>query len=183
MHFDQFSHSVASDSLRPHGLQHARLPCPSPTPRACSNSCPSSRWCHPTVSSSVIPFSSCLQSFPASGSFPSSLFFASGGQRIGVSASAISPSNEYSGLISFRIDWFDNLAVSGTLWNLLQHQSSKASIIQWCSAFFMVQLSHPHMKYSLCNVLWSLIMFHGVNTDSAVKGYLLSQKQFSSQTE
>ena len=82
MHFDQFSHSVASDSLRPHGLQHARLPCPSPTPRACSNSCPSSWWCHPTVLSSVIPFSSCLQSFPASGSFPSSLFFASGGQKL-----------------------------------------------------------------------------------------------------
>ena len=76
----QFSRSVASDSLRPHGLQHARLPCPSPTPRACSNSCPLSWWCHPTISSFVIPFSSCLQSFPASGSFPVSQFFVSGGQ-------------------------------------------------------------------------------------------------------
>ena len=76
-----------SHSLRPHGLQHTRLPCPSPTPRACSNSCPSSRWCHPTVSSSVIPISSCLQSSPASGSFLTSQFFASGGQSIGVSAS------------------------------------------------------------------------------------------------
>ena len=84
----QFSHSVVSDSLRPHGLQYARLPCPSPTPRACSNSCPSSQWCHPTISSSVVPFSSCLQSFPASGSFPMSNFFASGGHSTGVSASA-----------------------------------------------------------------------------------------------
>ena len=77
-----------SDSLRPRGLQHSRLPCPSPTLRACSNSCPSSWWCHPTISFSVTPFSSCLQSFPASGSFPVSQFFASGGQSIGVSASA-----------------------------------------------------------------------------------------------
>ena len=83
----QSSRSVVSDSLWPHGLQHARLPCPSPTPKACSNSCPSSRWCHPTISSSVIPFS-CLQSFPASGSFPMSQFFASDGQSVGVSASA-----------------------------------------------------------------------------------------------
>ena len=83
----QFSHSVMSDFLWPHGLQHARLPCPSPTPRACSNSCPLSRWCHPTISSSVVPFSSCLQSFPGSGSFPMRQFFASGGQTIGVSPS------------------------------------------------------------------------------------------------
>ena len=83
----QFSCSVMSDSLWPHGLQHASLPCPSPTPY--SNSCPSSWWCHPTISSSVIPFSSCLQSFPASGSFPMSQFFASGGQTIGVSASVL----------------------------------------------------------------------------------------------
>ena len=85
----QFSHSVMSDSLWSHGLQHARLPCPSPTPGAYSNSCPSSWWCHPTISSSVIPFSSCLQSFPASGSFPMTLyqFFVSGGQNIGASAS------------------------------------------------------------------------------------------------
>ena len=83
----QFSCSVMSDSSQPHGLQHARLPCPSPTPKACSNSCPSSRGCHSTISSSVIPFSSCLQSFPASGSFPMSQFFASGGQCIGASAS------------------------------------------------------------------------------------------------
>ena len=84
----QFSRSVVSDSLPPHGLQHARPPCPSPTPRVYSNSCPLSRWCHPTISSSVIPFSSRLQSFPASRSFPMNEFFASGGQRIGASASA-----------------------------------------------------------------------------------------------
>ena len=84
----QFSHSVVSDSLQPRGLQHARLPCPSPMPRAYSNSCPSRWWCHPTISSSVIPFSSCPQSFLAAGSFPMSQFFTSGGQSIGISASA-----------------------------------------------------------------------------------------------
>ena len=81
----QFSYSVVLDSLQPHGLQHARLSCPSPTPRACSNSCPSNLWCHPTISSSVVPFSFCLQSFPASGSFPMSQFFTSGGQSNGAS--------------------------------------------------------------------------------------------------
>ena len=84
----QFSCSVVSNSLWPHGLQHARLPCPSPTPGACSNSCPFSRWCHPTISSSVVPFSTCPQFFPASGSFPMSQFFPSGDQSIGISASA-----------------------------------------------------------------------------------------------
>ena len=106
----QFSCSVMSSSLRPHGLQLARLSCPSPTPGACSNSCPSSRWCHPTISYSVIPFSSCLQSFSASGSFPMSQFFSSGGQSIGVSALAsVLPMNiqdwfplGLTGLISFQ---------------------------------------------------------------------------------
>ena len=83
----QLSHSVMSNSLRPHGLQHTRPPCLSPTPGACSNSCPSSWWCHPTISTSAVPFSSCIQSFPASGSFPVSQLFTSGGQSIGVSAS------------------------------------------------------------------------------------------------
>ena len=87
-HSVQFSCSLMSDSLRPHGLQHSRPPCPSPTPWVYSNSCPLSWWCHPTISSSVIPFSSHLQSFPASGSFQMSQFFASGSQNIGVSASA-----------------------------------------------------------------------------------------------
>ena len=95
-----FSHSVTSNSLRPHGLQHARLPCPSPTPRACSNSCPLSQWCHPTISSSVIPFSSCLQSFPVSESFPMSQFFTLGDQNIAASASASAlPMNIWK-------DWF-----------------------------------------------------------------------------
>ena len=111
----QFSHSVVSDSLRPHELHHPGPPCPSPTPRVYSNSCRSQWWCHPTISSSVIPFSSCLRSFPASGSFPVSQFFALGGQSIGVFTVSISPSNEYSGLISYRIDWLDLLAVQGTL--------------------------------------------------------------------
>ena len=84
----QFSCSVMSNSLWPHGLQHIRPPCPSPTPRVYSNSCPSSLWCHPIISSSTVPFSSCFQSFRASGSFPVSQFFASGGQNIGASASA-----------------------------------------------------------------------------------------------
>ena len=83
----QFSCSVMSNCLRPRGLQHARLPCPSPTPGTCSNSCPLNQWHHPTISSSFVPFSSCLQSFPASGSFQMSQFFASGGQSVGVSAS------------------------------------------------------------------------------------------------
>ena len=95
----QFSHSVVSDCVWPHGLQHARLACLTPTPGACSNSCPLSRWCHPIILSSVIPFSSCLHSFPASGSFPMSQFFTSGGQSIGVSASA--------SVFSMNIqDWF-----------------------------------------------------------------------------
>ena len=133
-----------SDSLRPRGLHHTRLPCPSTTPRACSNSCPSSQWCHPTISSSIVPFSSHLQSFPASWSFPASQFFTSRGQCIGVSASASNPSNEYSGLTSFWIDWLDLLTVQGTLKSLLQHHSSKASILRR-SAFLIVQFSHPYM--------------------------------------
>ena len=117
-----FSHSVMSDSLWPHGLQHARLPCPSPTPGACSNSCPLSWWCHSTISSSVIPFS-CLQSFPASGSFPMSQFFISGGQSVEASASvSVHPMNiqdwyplDLIGLISLQskgISWvFSNITV------------------------------------------------------------------------
>ena len=101
----QFSRSVVSNSLQLHGLEHARLPCPSPTPRACSNSCPLGQGCHPTISSSVVPFSSHLQSFPASGSFPVSQLFASGGQSIGVSASAsVLPMNiqEKCDMVSFN---------------------------------------------------------------------------------
>ena len=137
----QFSCSVVSDSLQPHEPQHARPPCPSPTRRVYPNSCPLSRWCHPTISSSVIAFSSCLQSFPTSGSFLISQFFASGGQSIGASSLA---SSQYSGRISIRVDWFAILAVRGALKSLCQHHSSKESIFL-CLAFFMVQISHPYM--------------------------------------
>ena len=142
----QFSHSVMSNSLRPHRWQHARNSCPSHTPGACSNSCPLCWWCHPTISSSVVPFSSCLKSLLATRSFPVSQFFASGGQSmLKVCWSfSISFSNEYSGLISFTMDWLDLFTVQGTLKSLLQHHSSKASIL-WCSAFFMAQLSHAYM--------------------------------------
>ena len=136
-----FSCSVMSNSLWPHGLQHAKIPCPSPPPRAYSNSCPSHQWCHPTISSSVIPFSSCLQSFWASGSCPTSQLFTSGGQSIGGFSFSISPTSEFSGLISFRIDWLDVLAVLGTLKSLLQYHSSESTILHH-SAFFIVQLSH-----------------------------------------
>ena len=138
-----FSHSVVSDSLRPCGLQHTRLPCTSPFPGTWSNSCLLNQWCHPTMSS-VVPFSSCLESCPASESFLMNQFLASGGQRNGVSAFRISLSNEYAGLISFRIDRLVLLAVQGTLKSLLQHHSSRASML-WCSAVFIVQLSHPYM--------------------------------------
>ena len=132
----QFTRSVVSDSLWPHEQQHPRPPCPSPTPRVHPNPCPSSWWCHPTISSSVVPFSSCPQSFPASGSFQMHQLFTSWPKYWSFSFS-ISPSNEHPGLISFRMDWLDLLAVQGTLKSLLQHHSSKASILQ-CSAFFIV---------------------------------------------
>ena len=118
-------------------------PCPSLSPRVCSNSCPLSQWCHPTISSSVAHFSSCLQSFPASGSFQCVTSLHQVSREYWSFSFSISPSNEYSGLISLKIDWFD-LAVQGTLKNLLQHHSSKASIL-WCSTFFIVQLSHLYM--------------------------------------
>ena len=140
-----------SDSLQLHGLQHTRPPCPSPTPGVYPNSCPLSRWCHPTISSSVVPFFSCFQSFPASGSFQMSQLFTSNESALHIRwpkcwrfSFTISASNEHSGLISFRMDWLDLLAVQGTLKSLLQHHSSKASIL-WRSAFFIVQLSHPYM--------------------------------------
>ena len=151
-----FSHSVMSDSLWPHGLQHARLPCPSLSPRIGSNSCPLSQWCHPTISSSVVPFSSCLQSFPASGSFPMSQFFESSGQSIGVSASASVPQ------WIFRVDLLEDLlvwlfAVQETL-KSLQHHNLKASIL-WHSAFFMIQLSPPYMTTGKTTALtkWTVV--------------------------
>ena len=157
---DQVSQSVQSlmaNSLQPHGLQHARLPCPSPTPGVYSNSCPLSRWCLPAISSSVIPFSSNLQSFPASGSFPMSQFFASGGHSIRVSASnSVLPMNTQ--------DWFPlgwtgwiSLQSNGFL-SLLQHHSSKASIL-WHSALFIVQISNPYIttRTTIALTRWTFV--------------------------
>ena len=126
-------------TLRPQGLQHARLPCPSPTPGSCSNLCPSSRWGYPTISSSIISFFSCLQSFPASES--NETILRTRWPKYWSFSFSISPSKECSGLISFRVDWFDLLAVQGTLRSLLPHHSSKASVLRH-SAFFMVQPIH-----------------------------------------
>ena len=126
----QFSCSVMSDSLWPHGLQHTRPPCPSPTPGVHSNSCPSSRWCHPTISSSVLPFSSHLECFPASGSFPMSQFFASGGQTIGVSASAsVLPVNIQDWFPSGWTSWISLQSKGLSRIFLLQCHSLKASIL------------------------------------------------------
>ena len=145
-----------SNSLWSHGLQHPRLPYPSPTPGACSNSCLLSRWCHPTMSS-VIPFSSCLQSFPVSVSFPVSQFFASGGQSIGVSASAsVLPMNIQDWFPLGLTSWI-SLKYKG-LSSLLQHHSSKPSIL-WHSAFFTVQLSQPNMTTgkSIALTRWTFV--------------------------
>ena len=131
----QFSHSVVSDSLRPHESQHARLPCPSPTPGVYSNSCESSWWCHPAVSSSVVPFSSCPQSLPASGSFPMSQLFAWGWPKYWSFSFSISPSSEHPGPISFRMDWLALLAVQGLGWSYshisICHHSTARSSSWW----------------------------------------------------
>ena len=152
----QFSRSVVSDSLQPHELQHARPPCLSPTPRVHSDSRPSSQWCHPAISSSVIPFSSCPQSRPASESFPMSQLCVRWPKYWSFSFSIIL-SKEIPGLI-FRMDWLDFLAVQGTLKSLLQDHSSKASIL-WRSAFFTVQLSHPYMTTGKTTALttWTFV--------------------------
>ena len=139
----QFSCSVVSHSLRPHELQHTRPPCPSPTPGVNPNSRPSSQWCHPAISSSVIPFSSCPQSLPASVFSNESTLRMRWPNYWSFSFSII-PSKEHPGLISFRMDWLDLLAVQGTLKSLLQRHSSKASILQRLG-FFTVRLSHPYM--------------------------------------
>ena len=146
-----FSCSVMSNSLQPHRSQHARLPCPSPFPGVCSNSCPLSQWGHPTISSSVIPFS-CLSQWDGSS------------HQVAKVLASISPSSEYSMLLSFRIDWFDLLAVQGTLKSLLQHHSLKASVL--CpSAFSMVHLSHPYILFLfnhsvMSNSLWPHVLPH-----------------------
>ena len=141
----QFSAVAQScPTLWPHGLQHARLPSPSPTSKACSNLCASSRWCHPTISCSVVPFLLLPSIFPSIKVFSNESVLHIRWLKYCSFSFSISPSNEYSRLISFGIDWFGLLAVQGTLKSLLQHHSSKASILQH-SAFFMVQLSHLYM--------------------------------------
>ena len=150
--------SVMSDSLQPHGLQHARLPCPLLSPGACSNSCPLNPWSHPTISSSVAPFSPCPQSFPASGFFfPMSWLFSSGGQSIGASALAL--------VLPMSIqDWFAlGLGVwspccSGDSQESFPAPHSKASIL-WCSAFFMVHFSHHYMTTgkSINLTIWTFV--------------------------
>ena len=140
----QFSRSVVSDSLRPHEPQHTRPPCPSPTPRVHPNPCPSSQWCHPTISSSVVPFSSLPSIFPSIRVFSNKSALHMRWPKYWSFSFNISPSNEHPGFISFRMDWLDLLAVQGTLKSLLQTHSSK-SLVLWCSAFFIVQLLYPYM--------------------------------------
>ena len=173
-----FSRSVVSDSLWPYGLQHARLPCPSPSPGACSNSCPLSQWCYPTISSSVIPFSSCSQSFPASGSFLMSQLFASGDQSIGASASALVLLMNIQGWFPLGLTGLISLQSKGLS---RVFSSSKASIL-WHSAFLIIQVSHPYMTpgktivliiwtfvgkvmlyFLICSLGWSLLFFQGAS--------------------
>ena len=136
-----------SDSLWPHELQHARLPCPSLSSSVCSNPCPLSGWCHPTISSSDAPFP--LPSiFSGIRVFSSELALHIRWSEDWSCSFSISPFNEYSGLISFSIDWLDLLAVQGTLKSPHWHHSLKTSIL-WCSTFFMVQFSHPYMTTRL----------------------------------
>ena len=164
-HSVPFSHSVMSDSLRPCGLQHARLPCQSSTPRACSNSCPSSWWCHPTISSSIVPFSSYLHSLPASGSFPVSQYFTSGGRSIGVSASAsVLPMNiqdwfplGLAGLISLQSKRLSRIFSNTTvlkhklrIWN----QSVVPCPVSNCCFLSCIQVSQEAGKVVWCSHLF-----------------------------
>ena len=148
-----------SDVLLPHELQHTRLPCPSLSPWVCLNPCPLSQWCHSAISSFVVPFSSSLQSFPAYGLSVSQLF--TRWPKYWSFSFSISLSNEYSGLISFRIDWFDLPAVQGTLKRLLQHHSSKASILRHL-LFFKVQVLHLYMTTGKTIALtrWTFVGTH-----------------------
>ena len=170
----QFSRSVVSDSLRPHESQHARPPCPSPTPRVHSNSPPSSQWCHPAISSSVVLFASCPQSLPASESFPISQLFAWGGQSTRVSALAsFLPKNTQGWSPSEWTGWI-SLQSKGLSKSLLQHPSSKASILQH-SAFLTVQLSHLYMttgKTISFRIFHSLLWF----TQSKALAWSVKQK-------
>ena len=164
-----FSHSIVSNSLRTHGLQHARHPCPSPYPRGCSNSCPLSWWCHPDIlACHLLPL--LPSTFPSIRVFSNQLAICIRWPKFWSFSFSISPSNEYSGLISFRIHWFDLLAVQGILKRFPQHHSSKASILQHTS-FFMVQLSHPYTStgktialtiWNFVSKIMSLFLIHGL---------------------
>ena len=182
----QFSCSVTSSSLQHRGLRHARPPCPSPTPRVYSNSCSLSRWCHPTISSAVHPLLLPPSVFPSTSVFSNELVLHIRWPKYWSFSFNISPSNEHSGLVSFTMDWLDLLAVQGTLKSLLQHHSSKASILQH-SAFFRVQLSHPYTttgktitltaaaaaaakSLKLCLTIWDPI--DGSLTGSSIPGIL-----------
>ena len=144
MYSVQFSHSVVFYSLWPHEPQHTRPPCPSLTPEVHPNPCPLSGWCHPTISSSVVPILFPPSIFPSIRVFSNESALHIRWPKYWSFSFSISPSNEHPGPISFRMDWLDLLAVQGTLKSLLQHHSSKASILR-CSAFFTVQLSHPYV--------------------------------------
>ena len=149
--------SAMCDSLRSRGLHHTRLPCPSPSPRAYLNAHPLSLWNHPTISSSVTPYSPALN-LPSTRVFSSELALCIRSPKDCSFSFKISPSNGHLGLISFRVDWLDLLALQGTLKNLLHHYSSKALILQ-CSAFFTVQLSHPYMTTgkAIALTIWTFV--------------------------
>ena len=184
-----FSRLVVSSFLWPHRLQHTRLPCPSPTPGACSNSCPSSQWCHPTISSSVVPLLFLPSIFPSIRVFSNESLLRIRWPKYWSFSFSISPSNENAELISFRMDWLDLLAVQGTLKSLLQHHSLKSSIL-WCSAFFMAQLSHPYVTIGKtialtrwCSVLsgvqfpWNRSSGLGIGVSSPAVEFSLSRHQ------
>ena len=160
----QFCCSVVSDSLWPHALQHARLPCPSPTPGACSNSYPLSWWCHPTISSSLIPFSSCLQSFQASGSFLMSQHQVAKVLEFQLQHQS---SSQYSGLISFRIDWFESKRLSRVFSNttVQKHQFFSPQAFLWSNSHIHIWLLEKPLlwlcgplsaKYYLCFLIYCL---------------------------
>ena len=153
MSVNQFSHSVVPSFLPCYGLQHAKLPCPSPTPGACSDACPSSRWCHPTCLLLLLP-----SVFPSSRVFSKESVLHVRWPKYWSFSFSISLSNEYLGLTSFRIDWFNLLAVQGTLKSLLQHYSSKASILR-LSAFFIVQVSFSYMTTgkAIALTIWTFV--------------------------
>ena len=150
-----FSHLVVSNSLHPHELQYARPPCPSPTPGVHPNSCPLHQWCHPTICCPLLLLPSI---FPSIRVLSNESALRMRWPKYWSFSSNISPPNEHPGLISFRMDWLDLLAVQGTLKSLLQHHSSKASIL-WLSAFLIVQLSHPYMTTGKTTALtrWTFV--------------------------